>query len=68
MCQKIILLSVLIILFVLAPCLVMSLMSLYEIKSDAADANSQKFQRKMVAQSILGGILPDLCGNLTMEN
>lgn len=45
----------------------MSLMSLYEIKSDAADANSQKFQRKMVAQSILGGILPDLCGNLTME-
>lgn len=45
----------------------MSIMSLYEIKSDAADANSQKFQRKMVAQSILGGILPDLCGNLTME-
>ena len=45
----------------------MSLMSLYEIKSDAADANSQKFQRKMVVQSILGGILPDLCGNLTME-
>lgn len=45
----------------------MSLMSLYEIKSDAADVNSQKFQRKMVAQSILGGILPDLCGNLTME-